>query len=220
MLDPFNALSLASAAVQFVDFGTKLVSTGHDIYKSVEGAATENLEIEAATSILQSLAARFVPATSTPSKAGPVAGRLNQAAASVDATGIRQGLVDSLAAQMAHAQTSADVDVTPLVDNTTYDNDVVAGGIGSRDFAAHDHDERLPDLARMCLALARELLDALYDLKVQQSGRLRTFSAIRQALRAALKADKIKVMQGRLDSIRLQINTSLSFAVRSVPLLP
>jgi hypothetical protein len=210
MLDPLNALSLASAVVQFVDFSSRLISTGYDIYRSNEGAAAENLEIEAATSILQSQAALFRKATSTAIKTG----ELNQAAARIDANGIRQPLVLSLAAQMAHAQASANVDVTPLVDDAAYDNDVAAGGAFPKDFAMHDGDVRLQELARMCLALARELLDVLNELKVKDNGRLRTFSAIRQAFRTALKADKIKAMQKRLDSIRLQINTSLSFAVR------
>jgi ankyrin repeat protein len=47
MLDPINALSLASNVVQVVDFSIKLVSKGYNIYKSADGALVENQDTEA-----------------------------------------------------------------------------------------------------------------------------------------------------------------------------
>ena len=46
MLDPLTAISLASAIVQFVDFGSKIVGGTVEIYKSVNGATKENAELE------------------------------------------------------------------------------------------------------------------------------------------------------------------------------
>jgi hypothetical protein len=37
MLDPFSALSVAAAVVQFVDYGTGLISKAVEIYKSPDG---------------------------------------------------------------------------------------------------------------------------------------------------------------------------------------
>jgi hypothetical protein len=54
MLDPLSAIGLASAIVQFIDFGFKLVSEGIDLYEN--GALTENEELELITSDLESLA--------------------------------------------------------------------------------------------------------------------------------------------------------------------
>ena len=47
MLDPLSALSLASSIVQFVQFGTKLVSEGVELYQSSNGALAKNSELEA-----------------------------------------------------------------------------------------------------------------------------------------------------------------------------
>lgn len=54
MLDPFTALSLAAAVVQFVDFGIKLVSDGVELYET--GTLSSNNELEQATRDLTQLA--------------------------------------------------------------------------------------------------------------------------------------------------------------------
>lgn len=47
-MDPLSALSIAAAVVQFVDFGSKLVSKGVQLYNSVDGVLVENADIERA----------------------------------------------------------------------------------------------------------------------------------------------------------------------------
>lgn len=47
MLDPINAISLASSIVQFVQFGTKLVLEGLELYQSNDGALARNSELQA-----------------------------------------------------------------------------------------------------------------------------------------------------------------------------
>jgi hypothetical protein len=54
-MDPLSALSVAAAVVQFVDYGTDLVSKGRELYKSADGALSGNFELEAASSRLQLL---------------------------------------------------------------------------------------------------------------------------------------------------------------------
>ena len=46
MLDPLTAISLASAIVQFVDFGSKVVRGACEIYNSTDGALQENADLE------------------------------------------------------------------------------------------------------------------------------------------------------------------------------
>lgn len=46
VMDPFSALGLASNVVQFIDFGSKLISESHEIYKSASGSSTGNMELE------------------------------------------------------------------------------------------------------------------------------------------------------------------------------
>lgn len=45
-MDPFSALGLAANVVQFIDFGTKLISESHEIYKSTTGTSTGMVELE------------------------------------------------------------------------------------------------------------------------------------------------------------------------------
>ena len=52
-MEALAALSLAAAVVQFVDFGSRLVSKGQQLYRS--GTLVENMEIEEATKRLRVL---------------------------------------------------------------------------------------------------------------------------------------------------------------------
>jgi hypothetical protein len=49
MLDPFTTLSLVGNLIQFIDFSSKLVTKGREIYRSADGALRENLEVEVVT---------------------------------------------------------------------------------------------------------------------------------------------------------------------------
>lgn len=52
-MDPLTAASLAANVVQFIDFTSKLISQGYEIYKSATGATQENTDIEQLTTNLQ-----------------------------------------------------------------------------------------------------------------------------------------------------------------------
>jgi hypothetical protein len=54
-MDPLSALSIAAAVIQFVDYSTKVVSKGKELYKSIDGALSENIELETASIRLRSL---------------------------------------------------------------------------------------------------------------------------------------------------------------------
>lgn len=55
MLDPLSALNVATAVVQFVDSGSRLIDLAYEIYNSKDGAVEEHLEIEKVTALLKSL---------------------------------------------------------------------------------------------------------------------------------------------------------------------
>jgi hypothetical protein len=58
-LEPLATLSLAGTVVQFVDFGSRVLSKGHQIYRSVDGALSENIELETVTADLIELNTRL-----------------------------------------------------------------------------------------------------------------------------------------------------------------
>ena len=49
VLDPLTALGVASNAVQLIEFSSRIVSRGHQIYKSADGTLAKNLKLEAVT---------------------------------------------------------------------------------------------------------------------------------------------------------------------------
>jgi hypothetical protein len=58
-MDPLSALSVAAAVVQFVDYGTKIVSKGRELYKSADGALSENIKLDTTATRLPSLSSTF-----------------------------------------------------------------------------------------------------------------------------------------------------------------
>ncbi len=55
MLDPLTALSIASSIVQFVDYGSKLLSKSYELYESADGTTIGNAELEVIAKDLQDL---------------------------------------------------------------------------------------------------------------------------------------------------------------------
>jgi hypothetical protein len=58
-MDPATALGVASSIVQLVSFTGDLISKGNEIYKSVDGALSENLELETIAASLQELSSEL-----------------------------------------------------------------------------------------------------------------------------------------------------------------
>lgn len=59
MLNPLDAVSLASAIVQFVDYGSKLIGSGLEIYRSASGVTEEHLHSETVTLHLKDLSGKI-----------------------------------------------------------------------------------------------------------------------------------------------------------------
>lgn len=64
MLDPLSAASLAAAILQFVDFGSKIIVSSYETYRSVNGTTEENVDLEYLTQALY----KFQDQLSTTSK--------------------------------------------------------------------------------------------------------------------------------------------------------
>jgi hypothetical protein len=58
-MDRLSALSVAASVAQFLEFGCSLVSKSKEIYRSAEGASSQQIEVEAATKRLVELSARI-----------------------------------------------------------------------------------------------------------------------------------------------------------------
>ena len=62
-MESLAALGLASNAIQFVDFTSKLISTAHSLYISTTGTTAENAELEVVTKHIRALADNTYPQT-------------------------------------------------------------------------------------------------------------------------------------------------------------
>jgi flagellar motility protein MotE (MotC chaperone) len=58
-LDPITALTVAGIVVQFVDFGTRVVTKGYKLYRSADGALHENIETKEIAKDLAELSTRL-----------------------------------------------------------------------------------------------------------------------------------------------------------------
>jgi hypothetical protein len=63
-----EAIGAAAAILQFVDFGSKLLITGYDIYKSQTGATSQTIHVQKVCEELEALSVHLSqpPATSAP----------------------------------------------------------------------------------------------------------------------------------------------------------
>jgi hypothetical protein len=64
-MDPLSALTVACAVIQFVEFGSKLVGTGLEVYKSTDGAPEEVIEIEALAAHAEQLSQKLASSRQT-----------------------------------------------------------------------------------------------------------------------------------------------------------
>jgi hypothetical protein len=58
-MDPLTAFSLAGTIIQFVDFGTKILSQGYEIYESAKGQLAVDEELELITADLSGLISKM-----------------------------------------------------------------------------------------------------------------------------------------------------------------
>lgn len=59
MMSGLEAVGAAAAILQFVDFSSKLLVTGYDVYKSHTGATTQTIHTQILCTELQSISARL-----------------------------------------------------------------------------------------------------------------------------------------------------------------
>jgi hypothetical protein len=54
-MDPISALGLASNIIQVVDFSTRIIARGHELYRSADGRTKEHAVLDSATASLSEL---------------------------------------------------------------------------------------------------------------------------------------------------------------------
>jgi hypothetical protein len=45
-MDPFSALAIVCATLQFIDFGVEIITTAHEVYKSKSGMSARHIELQ------------------------------------------------------------------------------------------------------------------------------------------------------------------------------
>lgn len=68
VVPPLDALTIAAAVVQFVDFSSRIISKGNEYHKSADGALVENKELEVVAASIQELSVRLHQSLSSKAK--------------------------------------------------------------------------------------------------------------------------------------------------------
>ncbi|KIW12470.1 hypothetical protein PV08_09747 [Exophiala spinifera] len=68
VIPPLDALSIAAAVVQFVDFSCRIISKGNEYHKSIDGSLVENKELEVVAANIQDLSGRLHSTLSSKAK--------------------------------------------------------------------------------------------------------------------------------------------------------
>lgn len=140
-MDPLSALSIATSVVQFVDYGTRLLSKARELHISAHGALTENIELEAASERLR-----------------------------------------TLTMPLQHVA----------------------------------RDEALKHICTSCMAVSKELIMKLDNLKVPNGYKNKKWKSFRQAFKSVVSKGKIEEIKGRLHSLRMELNTHVLLDLRLV----
>lgn len=61
VVPPLDALTLAAAVVQFVDFSSRIISKGNEYHKSADRALVENEEVEVVATNIQEIECETPP---------------------------------------------------------------------------------------------------------------------------------------------------------------
>lgn len=95
-MDPMSALVVATAVVQFVDYGTKIVSKGRELYQSASGALARNEDLETDSRRLRELVTSMSSARSKLTTPEVAAGWVDLVNECNLTAGLLQSLLDGL----------------------------------------------------------------------------------------------------------------------------
>jgi len=97
-MDPLSTLSVVAAAVQLVDFGSRLISNTREIYHSVSGQTSEMVELSAVAADLSQLTTNISDHITVLGEARPAKGSSEQVLLNicVQCRDVATGLEDAL----------------------------------------------------------------------------------------------------------------------------
>jgi hypothetical protein len=188
MLEPFSALAIAAAVVQFVDFTGEVVSKGKEIYKSSDGTLRETEQAETVTERLLDLTLRVkkyygqachTKQTCPPSPVPWVAEE------SEDAIELRGRQDQQRLEQKQYKE----------------DEELQTG---------------LQVICEECAAVSEELLKHLRDIKVPKGQERRQWKSFRQALKRVWSKDGVDNVLRRLSTLRAEIDSQVLLLLRSL----
>lgn len=190
MLDPFSALAIATAVVQFVDFTKDIVSKGKEIYKSTSGTVYENEGTETATERLLNLTLEI-------NKARKKARHTKQICPPSPVPWVAEESEDAI--ELRERQDQQRREQQDYIQRTKEDNELESG---------------LEAICAECKAVSEELLNHLRDIKVPNGKEHRQFKSFRHALKSVWSKNGVDDLFRRLSTLRAQLDTHVLFLLR------
>ncbi len=218
-MDPFASLSIAAAVIQFIDFGSKLVSGTYEIYRSLDGLTDEISELSSRTGRLGALAS---------SLASPSAADENPASPLINSNAPK-GLPESHSQHFKGAQSKSRILDTNQSGNkygpdhvcrklthfaASLDIHAAANAVPSSTRRSQK-ETALLTIAVACKTAADELHTAISKLSVDKKSQT-AFNSFRQALASTWGKRKLKNMECALDKYRSELTVYLVAIIRYV----
>jgi hypothetical protein len=196
-MDPITATGLAASVIQFVQFGSKLISQSIEIYQSTDGALGENIA-------LADIAKNLSELNSVMQERQPRALRnLREATAAKRNAEHNAALRERQppALRQFREATAAKQPNLGVAKSTKSKNLSVA-------------EKQLDQICEECDRVTRQLLKGLDKLKLQ--GRHRKWGSFRQALSNVWSQGEIRALEKKLNGVRKRVDTTLLVYLRYV----
>jgi len=207
-MDPFSSLSIAAAVVQFLEFGTKLVSGTCKIYRSQDGSSKEISELSRRTERLGALASSVTCSPPTTKAQHPIIIPRIAADSSTPETlpqGQRPGHEDPRE-ENKFSPESARRRLTKLSNSLA---SIAAHG-ASTPSERSEKEESLNAIATDCKITADELSQSIAQLTVEKRRHdLKAFDSFRQALQNEWGKRKLQKMEAVLNKYQSDMTLHL-----------
>lgn len=184
-MDALSALSAAGNIIQFIQFGTQILSKGREIYHSTNGLPGEKAELEAVSQGVKSVSQSVKQSA------------INNLKIIINVESINEGVDIVSAIQELHGHTQK----------------LRLSRDGRQSLCVNNYDRALNSICDGCINIANELSDCLEKLKVNGQ-KHRRWKSFRQAMKTIWKRDDIENLVRRLLLFRGQLELHILGSLR------
>lgn len=223
LMDPFSSLSIAAAIVQFLEFGTKLVSGTYEIYRSRNGLADELSELSQRTERIGEFASGLA-GPSTVAQDPPASPGSSKSLNVPPDSSSQEPKFESFApasdfhgpsAENQYQPDQACRKLTRLAASLQSSTSTPAASATLMPIRRSEKEEALVAMASACKTTADDLRQAISKMSVDNK-RFKAFNSFRQALQKQWGNRKLKNLESNLEKHRSDLALHLVAIIKYV----